>query len=247
MLIRACLEIGTWLIWKCRNELIFADITTNSASLIAHIRTWELMIRPAIQRDSSLGVDKASKTQVEVPWRPVPDDWMTMNSDGSVRRESDIVTGGGLVRNSLGICSLAFTINIGKCSITRAEIKAAITSFELTWEVSHRRVQLQVDSVTAYLILIQTGVTHQHAREVLQFRDLLTRDWLVEIKHVYRKGNKAADHLASLGHGRSHGLHLNPYFDSVLLNFLLYDSLSCSKPHSVNKVLHALIPLKKEE
>ncbi|CAN1774819.1 hypothetical protein LINPERHAP1_LOCUS13105 [Linum perenne] len=43
----------------------------------------------------------------------------------------------------------------------------------------------------AAIALIQdpNHVTHHHAIEVLQFRDLLAKDWTVEICHIYREGN----------------------------------------------------------
>ncbi|CAN1845162.1 hypothetical protein LINPERHAP1_LOCUS37745 [Linum perenne] len=33
---------------------------------------------------------------------------------------------GGLVRNSSGYCILAFTVNLGSCSITRAELRGIL-------------------------------------------------------------------------------------------------------------------------
>ncbi|CAN1775910.1 hypothetical protein LINPERHAP1_LOCUS13483 [Linum perenne] len=38
---------------------------------------------------------------------------------------------------------------------------------------------------------------HEHASEVLYFRESCRRDWRVIIRHVYRKANKAADFLSS--------------------------------------------------
>ncbi|CAN1150310.1 hypothetical protein LINPERPRIM_LOCUS18287 [Linum perenne] len=32
-------------------------------------------------------------------------------------------------------------------------------------------------------------ITHQHAMEVLQFRELCNRDWRRLVKHTYREGN----------------------------------------------------------
>ncbi|CAN1798979.1 hypothetical protein LINPERHAP1_LOCUS21950 [Linum perenne] len=67
-----------------------------------------------------------------------------------------------------------------------------------------------MDSLTASLILTKIcDVSHQHAREVLHFRELLDREWTMHLKHVYREGNKV-DHynLASLGHDLGPGLHI---------------------------------------
>ncbi|CAN1798981.1 hypothetical protein LINPERHAP1_LOCUS21950 [Linum perenne] len=45
---------------------------------------------------------------------------MIIDLYGSVRRDSGLGTEGGLIREVLGHCSLAFAINLGKCYITRS-------------------------------------------------------------------------------------------------------------------------------
>ncbi|CAN0824400.1 hypothetical protein LINGRAPRIM_LOCUS1646 [Linum grandiflorum] len=41
-----------------------------------------------------------------------------------------------------------------------------------------------------------------HAHLVLQFHELLRRDWEVKLVHIYREGNLLADYLAGQGHNR---------------------------------------------
>ncbi|CAN0856284.1 hypothetical protein LINGRAHAP2_LOCUS6457, partial [Linum grandiflorum] len=48
---------------------------------------------------------------------------------------------------------------------------------------------------------------HEHASLVLQFQQLLRREWEVKLFHVYREGNCLADHLAGRGHGLPLGTH----------------------------------------
>ncbi|CAN1130188.1 hypothetical protein LINPERPRIM_LOCUS13081 [Linum perenne] len=80
--------------------------------------------------------------------------------------------------------------------------------------------------MTAYLILTNVGdLSHQHAREVLRFRELLSRHWVVTLKHIFREGNQATDYLAAIEHGRDSRLHLISSSDPDLSAIILYDSL----------------------
>ncbi|CAN1141941.1 hypothetical protein LINPERHAP1_LOCUS29270 [Linum perenne] len=56
---------------------------------------------------------------MEIAWEPGPQDWVVLNTDGSVLPESRSATAGGLLRDSFGRCSKAFTVNLGRCSITQ--------------------------------------------------------------------------------------------------------------------------------
>ncbi|CAN1140344.1 hypothetical protein LINPERPRIM_LOCUS24778 [Linum perenne] len=49
--------------------------------------------------------------------------------------------------------------------------------------------------MTGLLLTKEGEVSHQHAREVLRFCELLSRDWYVDAKHIFREENKATDYL----------------------------------------------------
>ncbi|CAN1266073.1 hypothetical protein LINPERPRIM_LOCUS12420 [Linum perenne] len=69
----------------------------------------------------------------------------------------------------------------------------------------------------------------------MRFRELLNGVWIVEMKHIFREGNKAVDYLgASLGYERTTGLHLISCFDSGIHDILLYESLGRSEPCSIS-------------
>ncbi|CAI0384499.1 unnamed protein product [Linum tenue] len=56
--------------------------------------------------------------------------------------------------------------------------------------------------------LIRESVgTHPHYILISQIQQLLSRDWQVVLKHVFREGNVVADYLASLGNSHSVGEH----------------------------------------
>ncbi|CAN1130098.1 Putative ribonuclease H protein At1g65750 [Linum perenne] len=100
------------------------------------------------------------------------------------------------------MCLLAYTMNLGYCSITRAEMRGAIEGLKRAWEAGFRRIILQMDSMAAISLLFNGDeIRHQHRMETFEFQDLRRMDWDLVIKHTYREGNHATDFLASIGYG----------------------------------------------
>ncbi|CAN1797111.1 Putative ribonuclease H protein At1g65750 [Linum perenne] len=79
-----------------------------------------------------------------VAWTPGPVGWITVNSDGSFDARLGRAAAGGLARDSEGRCRFAYTMNLGSCSITRAEMRGASEGLRRAWDVGFRRVELQL-------------------------------------------------------------------------------------------------------
>ncbi|CAN1827514.1 Putative ribonuclease H protein At1g65750 [Linum perenne] len=181
------------------------------------------------------GVVLPIRRRVEVAWELGPPNWVVLNTDGSVMPESGSAAAGGLIRDDLGRCVDAFSINLGRCSITRAELRGVIGGLNRAWDVRARRVMVQVDSQVAIALISETGVPcHQHAGEVITIRKLLQRDWEVTISYIYREGNQAADYLANIGHGLPPGTHSINDSDSTLCYFLRRDCMGISEPRIIS-------------
>ncbi|CAN1172815.1 Putative ribonuclease H protein At1g65750 [Linum perenne] len=121
-------------------------------------------------------------------------------------------------------------MNLGKCSITRAELRDAVSGLQLAWERGYRKIQLQLDSQCVVQLLQGEGLDdHAHAATISTATELLRRDWEVHIIHVYRESNHAADFLANVGHSCPLGFHLVEQFDPNLYYWLLYDQLGVSE------------------
>ncbi|CAL1376831.1 unnamed protein product [Linum trigynum] len=68
-----------------------------------------------------------ARTEELISWKPPPPpEWVTVNSDSSVHHESGSVATGGLIRDHLGHCIAAFTLNLRICLITRAELRGIV-------------------------------------------------------------------------------------------------------------------------
>ncbi|CAN1129678.1 Putative ribonuclease H protein At1g65750 [Linum perenne] len=174
------------------------------------------------------------RREVEIAWEPGPQDSVTVNTDGAVMMASGSAAAGGLLRNADGRCLAAFTANLGCCSITRAEMRGAIIGLQTAWKQGHRKIELQMDSQAAIQLLVSTEVpTHQHAMEVYEFQELLSRNWEVSIRHTYREGNHAADFLAGIGHSYPLGVSDIAITNARLGYFLRYDCMGVSEPRTI--------------
>ncbi|CAN1186613.1 Putative ribonuclease H protein At1g65750 [Linum perenne] len=178
----------------------------------------------------SLGIS-STRVRSDICWDPGASTSMILNTDGSVNLTMGRAAAGGLIRDELGRCSCAFTINLGICSITRAELRGIAAGLQLAWDAGHHQVAVQTDSQAVIRLIWEEGVpSHQHASEVIGIRDLLQREWVVTISHVFREANKSADFLASLGHDRDLGLHLIDVSDCNLGYFVRLDCMGISEP-----------------
>ncbi|CAN1318548.1 Putative ribonuclease H protein At1g65750, partial [Linum perenne] len=227
--------ITCWYLWKARNERVFDNINTSALVVAQKAEAWSSVVSLALERDSTWLEAQGPKTATDITWQPGPSGWVTLNTDGAVNRNTNKATAGGLIRTEEGRLLKAFTSNLGRCSITRAEIRGALTSLQLDWDAGHRRVLLQMDSKVAIALLQDPlQVTHQHSLEVLQFRNLLARDWVVDIRHIYREGNQAADYLAGIGFNLSLGFHEILISDCNLNYFARLDSLGIATARMIN-------------
>ena len=75
-----------------------------------------------------------------------------------------------------------------------------IHGLRLAWKKNIRVLTVEVDSLQAHTrITNQTPVGVRLANLVKERKDLLDRDWDVNIRHTYREANQAADFLAKIG------------------------------------------------
>ncbi|CAN1813110.1 Putative ribonuclease H protein At1g65750 [Linum perenne] len=195
------------------------------------IQVWVALVGDTLERDRFIShTGPPTRTGELIAWEPAPPEWVTLNSDGSVISASGQAAAGGLIRDHQGRCLAAFTLNLGKCSITRAELRGAVSGLQLAWEQGYRKIQLQLDSQCAVQLLQREGLEdHAHAATIMTATELLRRNWEVQILHVYRESNHAADFLANVGHSCPLGFHSIEQSDPNLYYWLLYDQLGVSE------------------
>ncbi|CAN1147309.1 Putative ribonuclease H protein At1g65750 [Linum perenne] len=223
-----------WALWNGRNSRLFAGGADSPESVARRIVAWARIVDEALDRDGNLLDLNLQRREVEIAWEPGPQDSVTVNTDGAVMMASGSAAAGGLLRNADGRCFAAFTANLGCCSITRAEMRGAIIGLQTAWKQGHMKIELQMDSQAAIQLLVSTEEpTHQHAMEVYEFQELLSRNWEVSIRHTYREGNHAADFLAGIGHSYPLGVSDIAITNASLGYFLRYDCMGVSEPRTI--------------
>ncbi|CAN1796987.1 Putative ribonuclease H protein At1g65750 [Linum perenne] len=231
-----CLLFGVhcWLLWKNRNERVFAGSDCRPNAVAIRSIKWAEQVKEALDRTvDPVGNNACRRTEV-ISWTPGPSGWLVLNTDGSVDHRTGKAVAGGLVRDAEGRCLLAFTMNIGICSITRAEMRGAIEGLHRAWDAGFRRVLLRMDSRVAMSLLAEGDtVNNHHAMESLRFQSMMGKEWEVKLEHTYREGNKAADFLAGIGYGYPYGSHTFDISDCRLGYFLRLDSFGVGQPRSV--------------
>ncbi|CAH9053278.1 unnamed protein product [Cuscuta europaea] len=168
--------VACWSLWKARNEVIFTDICTTPESLAQRIRHFVESIEEALILEQSTHTCLPTKMMVDVSW-PLPPSWVALNSDRSVIPQTRRAAAGGLFRDSDGRCLAAYSMNLGICSITRAEMRDVVQGLHFAWEFGYRQVRVQLDSHAAIQLLMEEGErAHQHSSKVAQFHELLNRN-----------------------------------------------------------------------
>ncbi|CAN0916926.1 Putative ribonuclease H protein At1g65750 [Linum grandiflorum] len=126
-------------------------------------------------------------------------------------------------------------MNLGCCSITRAEMRGIVEGLKITWSLGIRRIRVQSDSAAAIAILSNgSSLDHQHALLVMQFQELCNQPKDVTLTHIYREANCVANYLANPGHSFTFGLHFINLPDRGLSHWFRYDIIGVSLPRSVS-------------
>ncbi|CAN1120801.1 hypothetical protein LINPERHAP2_LOCUS415, partial [Linum perenne] len=122
--------ITCWLIWKARNDRVFAGTSPNPLGVAIKSIAWNKNTEEAIKRDNFVLDSRTIRHEVEIAWDPGPPRWVTLNTDGSINPIRGAVAAGGLLRVEQGRCLMAFTLNLENCLITRAELRGAIEGLQ---------------------------------------------------------------------------------------------------------------------
>ncbi|KAK4270121.1 hypothetical protein QN277_023200 [Acacia crassicarpa] len=105
-----------------------------------------------------------------------------------------------------------------------AELWGCLHGLKLAWNLGHQQVILEVDSAEA-IDLMKKGNHDLHTDGGLieEIRCLMERDWRLEVGHINRWANTAADHLAKAGLSAMTGFHIVIVTDRVLDSLLFKD------------------------
>ena len=149
---------------------------------------------------------------------------VSLNTDGAMKRFG-YAGAGGLLRDYNGNWLMGFTVNLGMCSVLSAELWGLLHGLKVAWDYGSRHLQVGVDNKNVVLLLERAHPpANENAILVKTIRELLARDWIVHMEHVYRKANSAADFLASYSLTKPLGLHVLPSPPPDIIGLLCNDA-----------------------
>ncbi|KAF7806109.1 ribonuclease H [Senna tora] len=190
--------VAVWHIWKNRNLIVFENHIPNMHDLFFQIL---YMVKDTLLCKETMGnmISKSSKAFRMIGWKPPDREKVKCNVDGSVFESTNTAGCGGVVRDASGNFIFSFGHRLGSCDIIWAELNGILDGLELLWCKGFRSVTLECDSEEA-LELIKNGTADNHPCSGLVhcIRDCINRCWNVDLQHVYREANRAADLMAKL-------------------------------------------------
>ncbi|KAH9752901.1 putative ribonuclease H protein [Citrus sinensis] len=154
--------------------------------------------------------------------------------DDGARKSSGLSSTGGLIRNCYGEWIIGFGMNVGVVTIIGAELWGLYQGLCLAWDNGIRQLQVEVDSLCVTRLVADDEIRpNAHASLVRGIKELLNRTWQVQVKHVYRESNFAADFPANSALSLPVELHL---FNSLPLGagfWIRHDCIGVSHPRFV--------------
>ncbi|CAN1132504.1 Putative ribonuclease H protein At1g65750 [Linum perenne] len=203
--------ITNWLLWRARNKLIFEKLNQTPSAVGEQCEFWTSLVLSSY-KTNQLGreVPSLARHAQLIAWRLGDEGWSTVNTYGSRISHTGAMSIGELIRDEKGGFVCAFCANIGNCSITRPEFRAIVEGLKLVCSLNIRKVTIQTDSwVVVSILQKEEGPSSQHVALIVEFHELISRDWELSLSHVYREANCAADYLANIGHSYSVGMYFN--------------------------------------
>lgn len=99
-------------------------------------------------------------------------------------------------------------MNIGRCSITIAELWGLYQGLLMAWNGGIRSMIVEADSLCVIQLLeAQNDRLNASSPLVKSIKALLAQNWQVSVHHIYREANFAADFLATFALSLPLGLH----------------------------------------
>ncbi|OAY82868.1 putative ribonuclease H protein [Ananas comosus] len=157
-----------------------------------------------LQEDGGAASPPPPGFELVVSWRPPPDGWVKLNTDGSFVGRGSSGGAGFVARDSEGLFVFAGASSCPGVNPLYSELWAIRAALTRAIEAGFPRVLLESDSSSAVDLL---GGRIKNANAAPRGTKRLVQDCLalrcrfreIIIQHTYREGNRVADRLAALG------------------------------------------------
>ena len=190
LLIAGCL----WGTWSWRNAGIFRDQEIGTNTRVIIIKNYMREINSAFSNQTIVEGGLGTHHNCLVRREPPCIGWYKLNTYGFCKGRDKSASAGGIIRDNKGCWIEGFSIKLGSCSETEAEIWAVIYGLRMAWDQGIQRLVVEFDSspVAKWLNTKEkgSGRTRNLMEECIR---LIQQQREVVIKHVYCEANQVAD------------------------------------------------------
>lgn len=121
---------------------------------------------------------------------------MKLNTDGAVSHNSPHVEVGGVFRDADTNWLWGFSMLLGIEEVFKVEARAILEGLHIAWAKGVRKLEVDSDNALLMETITKGEVIDSHLRELRSIHDMVNRDWKVFFRHIPRKRNAVADHMA---------------------------------------------------
>ncbi|KAF7823270.1 Ribonuclease H protein [Senna tora] len=204
-----------WYIWRMRNAEIFDGSHIGNADPVFAILKLSADSSRAFDRMLSGSVGLPSHVQRFICWKKPSSGWVKFNVDVAKRESLNLTACGGIARDSNGRFLIGFMRNLGDGLVLNAELWGIVCALEVAWRSKFKKVLVESDCLLAVkLVNDSISLAHPCSPILSRIHYWIARDWEVQVVHIHREGNCAADAMA--GHALGVSLDLNILNEEIL-------------------------------
>ncbi|CAI0540742.1 unnamed protein product, partial [Linum tenue] len=122
-----------WLLWKNRNGFLFRSELKAYTQIQYQAKQLREQVLKALEKERSIFRDGGLHERRMVGWQPPAQDWVCINTYGSVISSPESTTCGGNGQGDDGRFISAFMTKLGGGSITRVELTSIVYGLKLAW------------------------------------------------------------------------------------------------------------------
>lgn len=131
--------------------------------------------------------------QSHIKWTHPPTGSVKVNFDSVSKSDSSLAAAACVIRDSEGKWLLGKARNLGKCSSILAELWAIYIGLHLAWECGFMNILESDPLLLAQALSNHTPLNDTDSILLERCKELLRRDWMVQVSHIFSEANHVAD------------------------------------------------------
>ncbi|KAL4393368.1 hypothetical protein AHAS_Ahas02G0045000 [Arachis hypogaea] len=188
-----------WRVWFWRNQEVHNQNYQRPKEAINEIILQVQQNSEAFKKDEHL-TEHERRTEIYVSWKPPPEGWVALNTDGAAKGNPGLASCGGAIRDHRGRWLGGFSRSIGLCSAFNAELWGIHDGLNLAWTMGMRKIIIYSDAAAVIALINNRRELHNHPNPLVRLiAKWKKRNWEIYFSHILREGNRVADRLARIG------------------------------------------------